>query len=70
MDSLSDELFDTRMGLENAVGQGWEHADPTWADRGWSPEHPGLDDDSAMGVIRQIAERQAIEHDFGPDLGR
>jgi len=71
MDSLGDELFDTRMGLENAMGQGWEHADPTWGDRDYrSLEHPGPADDSAVG--RMLADRRTervIEVDFGPDLG-
>ncbi len=71
MDSLGDELFDTRMDLENAMGQGWEHADPTWGDRDHrSPEHPGPAEDSAVG--RMLADRRierVIEVDFGPDLG-
>jgi conjugative relaxase-like TrwC/TraI family protein len=73
MDGLSDELYDTRMGLENAVGEGWEHADPTWADRGHRPQRPGPgveEDSTALAMLRDRAiERAAIEIDFGPDLG-
>ena len=73
MDSLSDELFDTRMGLENAVGQGWEHADPTWADRGYRPERPqrlGVENEGFTGMLwDRVVERAGSEVDFGPDLG-
>lgn len=76
MDSLCDELFDTRMGLENAVGEGWEHADPTWADRGYRPgrpQHPerlGVENDGFTAMLRDRAiERAGPEPDFGLDLG-
>jgi hypothetical protein len=77
MDTLSDELSDTRTELEHAVGEGWEHAEPTWADRdSRSPERPGpaMEYDRATGmvserVIEQVIERGGPEIDFGPDLG-
>jgi len=73
MDSLSAELSDTRMDLEAAMGQGWEHADPTWADRGYRrPERsgPAIENDRSMGMGRErVIERPGPEIDFGPDLG-
>ena len=73
MDSLSDELSETRTELEAAMGQGWEHAGPTWADRGSRrPERPGpaVEYDRSTGMMRErIIERAGPEIDFGPDLG-
>lgn len=73
MDSLGDELFDTRMGLENAVGQGWEHADPTWADWGYRPgrpERPGVENEGFTAMLRDRAvERAGVDPEFGPNLG-
>ena len=73
MDGLSEELFDTRMDLENAMGQGWEHADATWADRGYRRTErpaPAPGDDRVMGMVRErVIERAGPEIDFGPDLG-
>lgn len=78
MDRTGDEqpfqgAFDTRMDLENAMGQGWEHADPTWADRGYRrPERPGpnIDDDRSTAMVRErVIGRAGPEIAFGPDLG-
>ena len=74
--ALADGLFDTRMELENAMGQGWERADATWADRGYQPARPGPafeGDDHLSAMMRDLSaraiERAAMEHDLGPDLG-
>gem|GEM_PF-491670 len=70
MDSLSDELYDTRMGLENAMGQDWARDDPSWAPElslvGRSFPNPL---DLSRDTPYRTSPRPHIEPDFGPDLG-
>lgn len=68
MDSLSDERFDTRTGLETPVDQSWERADPTCADLGCRPEHPPRLSVENEGFTAVLRHRARVEPDFGPDL--
>ena len=73
MDGLSDELYGTRMGLENAMGQDWVRDDPSWA-----PELSlvGRAFPNSLDLSRDTPHQSSHQHqgphlerDFGPDLG-
>lgn len=70
IDSLGDELYDTRMDLENAMGQDWARDDPSWAPRSpWSAARSRTP--STCPGLRPVPCRtgRASNATSGPDLG-